>query len=109
MFGQRLLSLSTLGMTLLSVTALVMPQAAFAQSIPPSSSPGAVMWSAEQQFYLQRNTPYLFRPIMPSDVSIPEAQEPVLNFEEGVLPKQKGIQGILVTPGGHVYIGPPTQ
>src|SRR4051812_42456637 len=75
-------------------------------SVPPSASAGAVLWWQQHDMILHQDQPYLFRPIQASDLLNPGLQDSDITVEQGVLPHQKSIQSLLITPNGHVIISP---
>lgn len=74
-------------------------------AIPPSADPGAIMNQEQRILRLRQEQPYLFRPITPEDLK-PSLPEDVILFQDGVLPDQRSIQGIMRTPEGILIISP---
>jgi len=78
-----------------------------AQSIPNSAQPGAILQWEQRYFNLQRTSPFLFGVMREEDlVGRPKDAEPVIIFEDGVIPGQRKVQGTLTTPEGSTYISP---
>ncbi len=101
-----LVSLSFLGgflvMTEINLPALAQSNTNI--SIPSSDQPGAYLYRLQQDFRIQREQPYLQRPVSNKDILAPP--EPEIRVEKGVLPSGQSIQGIITTPEGNVIISP---
>jgi hypothetical protein len=77
-----------------------------AQSIPPNLNPGAVLNWDQRNLMMQRQFPFLWRPMTDEDVTGPKPDPDAIVIEDGVLPEDKSIQGMLQTPNGVYLTGP---
>lgn len=105
----------TLTVIFAGITGMLLLLNAFAASsaganlrIPSSVDPGAVLSREQQYFKLQQEQPFLFRPITIQDVTGTPEESSII-FEKGVLPSEREVQGILITPGGSILISPPSD
>lgn len=76
-------------------------------SIPMQDTAGAILYREQRNFNLMQQQPSLFRPITSQDTAA--VDEPVIIYEDGVIPHERVIQGVIVTPGGSVTIGAPQE
>jgi hypothetical protein len=104
---RRIVVSLTGSLLLLGGTAVLPIQASANGIIPPSLDPGAVMMREQQYFRMQQGQPYLFGPVTAEQLR-PEAEAEII-YEEGVLPDDRNVQGVIVTPSGTILISPGSQ
>lgn len=100
MLKQNLI-LSTLGVL------LMLSSVAQAQNFGTGAdSAGAVLGRELNNFNTLQRFPFMYRPITKADFIDPANLKAEITFEEGVLPPETSVQGMLVSPDGKVYISP---